>query len=130
MVSPDPDVLRGGLTNKHIDVAELLKHTRCEATHPHILKGEKKGDQLIYKTPAPDFELSSFVLHHDESARFRPVTAEILLLIDGQATILHKDHTVVLKKGQPAALVLPGDEIVIHADEPAWIFKASVPQPN
>ncbi|RYF88287.1 MAG: mannose-6-phosphate isomerase, class I, partial [Chitinophagaceae bacterium] len=129
MASSD-NVLRGGLTNKHIDVAELLKHTRCEATHPHILKGEKKGSEQVYKTPAPDFELSSFRLHHDDTARFTPVTAEILLLIDGQATIFHGDHKVVLRKGQPAALVLPGHEIRLHAEEPAWVFKASVPLPN
>jgi mannose-6-phosphate isomerase len=129
MASSD-NVLRGGLTNKYIDVPELLKHTRCEATHPRILTGEKRGHEQVYQTPAPDFELSSFKLHHDDTARFTPVTAEILLLIDGQATLIHNDEKVLLKKGQPSALILPGHEIQLHAEEPAWIFKASVPQPK
>ncbi len=126
MASSD-NVLRGGLTNKHIDVPELLKHTRCEATHPHILKGEKKGAEIVYKTPAPDFELSSFVLHGDDNASFTPFTAEILLLIDGQVEIMNQETKVILKKGQPSAFVLPGHEVRIHAKEPSWVFKATVP---
>lgn len=42
MASSD-NVLRGGLTSKHIDVPELLKHVKCEATHPDILPGLKTG---------------------------------------------------------------------------------------
>ena len=126
MASSD-NVLRGGLTNKHIDVPELLKHVKCEATHPKILKGEKKGKELIYKTPAPDFELSSFILHDGDSVSLTPFTAEILLLIDGQVEITNKGNKVILKKGQPSALALPNNEVSIHATEPAWLFKASVP---
>jgi mannose-6-phosphate isomerase len=38
MASSD-NVLRGGLTNKHIDVPELLKHVTCEPTYVEILEG-------------------------------------------------------------------------------------------
>jgi len=126
MASSD-NVLRGGLTNKHIDVKELLKHVKCEATHPRILKGEKAGAELIYKTPAPDFELSSFILHDGDSISFVPQTAEILLLVDGQVTIMNKDNKIIMKKGQPSAIVLPGNEVRISATEPSWLFKAGVP---
>ncbi|HKZ64838.1 MAG TPA: mannose-6-phosphate isomerase, class I [Chitinophagaceae bacterium] len=128
MASSD-NVLRGGLTNKHIDVKELLRHVKCEPTHPTIVKGEKKGNQLIYKTPAPDFELSSFILHHGDSVSFVPYTAEILLLVDGQAEISNKGNKVILKKGQPAAIVFAGNEneVRILATEPSWLFKAGVP---
>lgn len=126
MASSD-NVLRGGLTNKHIDVNELLKHVKCEATYPKILKGEKTGAELIYKTPAPDFELRSFILHDGDSVSFIPQTAEILLLADGHAAITNKQNKIVLKKGQPSAIVLPGNELKITATEPSWLFKASVP---
>jgi len=126
MASSD-NVLRGGITNKHIDVSELLKHVKCEATHPKILKGEKKGDELIYKTPAPDFELSSFILHGSDSVSFVPHTAEILLLVDGQVEITNKGNKVILKKGQPSAIVFPGNEVKLSATEPSLIYKAGVP---
>jgi len=126
MASSD-NVLRGGLTNKPVNVPELLKHVKCEATYPAILKGEKAGAEHIYKTPAPDFELSSFTLHHNDRISFVPYTAEILLLVDGEAEISNKESKVVLKKGQPSALVLPGHEVKVTAAEPSWLFKATVP---
>ncbi|MEP7375015.1 MAG: mannose-6-phosphate isomerase, class I [Chitinophagaceae bacterium] len=126
MASSD-NVLRGGLTNKHIDVPELLKHVKCEATHPNILKGDKAGAEHIYKTPAPDFELSSFILHDGDSVSFVPHTAEILLLVDGQVEISDKEQKVILGKGQPSAIVLPGNEVRLSATEPSWLFKATVP---
>ena len=119
--------MRGGLTNKHIDVPELLKHVKCEATHPEILKGVKNGLELTYKTPAPDFELSSFSLHKGDSISFIPHTAEVLLLIEGQTEISNTDSKVILEKGQPSAIVFPGHEIKVTANEPSWLFKATVP---
>jgi len=127
MASSD-NVLRGGLTNKHIDVPELLKHVKCEVTHPHVLKGEKKGSELIYKTPAPDFELSSFMLNKGEQVSFTAQTAEVLLLVEGDATIADKNNSVTLKRGQPSALILASDEVVVFANEPSWFFKAGVPE--
>ena len=126
MASSD-NVLRGGLTKKHIDVPELLKHVKCEATHPRVLKGEKAGAEHIYKTTAPDFELSSFTFHDGDSISFIPNTADILLLVDGHVEISHKEQTVILEKGQPSAIVLPGKEVRLSATGPSWLFKATVP---
>lgn len=126
MASSD-NVLRGGLTNKHIDVPELLKHVKCEATHPEIIREIKKGNEIVYKTPAPDFELSSFILHNGDDISFTPHTAEILLLIDGQAEISNRDSKVIIQKGQPSAILFPGHEVKMTAQEPSWLFKATVP---
>ncbi len=53
------NVLRGGLTPKHIDVPELLKNIRFEATEPNIILGKSvDGPIAVFQTPAPDFELS------------------------------------------------------------------------
>jgi mannose-6-phosphate isomerase len=128
MASSD-NVLRGGLTNKHIDVPELLKHVKCEAIYPEILKGVKNGKEIVYKTPAPDFELSSFILHNGDSISFTPHTAEILLLIDGQTEISNPENKIDLKKGQPSAIVFPRHEVSVTAKEPSWLFKATVPIP-
>jgi mannose-6-phosphate isomerase len=126
MASSD-NVLRGGLTSKHIDVPELLKHVKCEATHPEIIRGIKRGNEIVYKTPAPDFELSSFILHNGNSVSFTPHTAEVLLLIDGQTEISSRDSKIILLKGQPSAIVFPGHEVKVTAQEPSWLFKATVP---
>lgn len=126
MASSD-NVLRGGLTNKHIDVKELLKHVKCEPTRPDILTGKKIGDELVYQTPAPDFELGSFRLAKDETISLVASTAEILLLAEGRVEITNKNNMVVLEKGSPAALILPGDKIKIKGSEKSLLFKATVP---
>lgn len=57
------NVLRCGLTPKHIDVPELLRIVRFEATEPGILRPEASpsGEEL-YETPVDEFRLSRFDL--------------------------------------------------------------------
>ncbi|WP_031080826.1 mannose-6-phosphate isomerase, class I [Streptomyces sp. NRRL WC-3549] len=57
------NVLRCGLTQKHVDVPELLRIVRFEATEPDILRPEASstGEEL-YETPVDEFRLSRYVL--------------------------------------------------------------------
>ncbi|MFF1500946.1 mannose-6-phosphate isomerase, class I [Streptomyces sp. NPDC058316] len=57
------NVLRCGLTPKHIDVPELLRIVRFEATDPGVLRPEASpsGEEL-YETPVDEFRLSRFDL--------------------------------------------------------------------
>jgi mannose-6-phosphate isomerase len=126
MASSD-NVLRGGLTNKHIDVKELLKHTKCEPTHPAILSGEKQGAQTVYKTPAPDFELSSFELKEGESVSVDIVTTDILLLVEGAVEITSRHGSVQIGLGNPSAVLFPGKDTVLKASQDSLVFKATVP---
>ena len=41
LMANSDNVLRGGLTPKHIDVPELMKHTTFEGIVPNVMKGEK-----------------------------------------------------------------------------------------
>lgn len=126
MASSD-NVLRGGLTTKHIDVKELLKHVKCEATVPRILTGETKGAETIYKTPAPDFELSVYHLQKDQKVTITSGTAEILLLTEGQVRLSANGETVELAIGVPSAVIFPGNAVEVAAKAGSVLFKASVP---
>ena len=127
MASSD-NVLRGGLTNKHIDVKELLKHVKCEATHVRILSGEQVSrTEKIYKTAAPDFQLSVFDLKTDDSVSFSPVTAEIILLTEGMAELDNGSGALKLEAGHPSAIVFPGKEVKLSSLTGATVFRASVP---
>lgn len=128
MASSD-NVLRGGLTNKHIDVKELLKHVKCEATYPAILNGDKKGQEVVYKTPAPDFELSSFELKKGDSMSLDVLTTDILLLTKGAVQVSSQHGTVEIKTGEPSAVLFPAKNTRLQALEDSLVFKATVPQP-
>ncbi len=126
MASSD-NVLRGGLTNKHIDVKELLKHVRCEATHVKILSGEQvSSTEKVYETSAPDFQLSVFELKAGDSVSFSPVTAEIILLSEGNAELDNGTGILRLEAGHPSAIVFPGKEVKLSITGGATVFRASV----
>ncbi|GAA0919857.1 mannose-6-phosphate isomerase, class I [Pseudonocardia zijingensis] len=51
------NVLRGGLTPKHVDVPELLRVLDFRSTPPPIVEGKPDGDWVRYDTPAEEFLL-------------------------------------------------------------------------
>lgn len=124
------NVLRGGLTTKHIDVKELLKHVKCEATRPDIITGELIHNERVFHTPVPDFRLSVFEVKAGESASFIPTGIEILLLTEGKSKIDEEEKAIQLQYGHPAAVILPGQTVYLRAEETSTIFRASVPIHN
>ncbi|WP_168797447.1 mannose-6-phosphate isomerase, class I [Neolewinella litorea] len=59
LMANSDNVLRGGLTPKHIDVEELLRHTTFESVDPELLLPVPADNPWReYPTPAPDFSLS------------------------------------------------------------------------
>ena len=123
------NVLRGGLTTKHIDVKELLKHVKCEATNPYIIRGEQlSAYEKQYKTPVKDFQLNMFELKEHEVATATSSSTEILLTTEGDVRINQGETELELSMGNPAAAVLPGTVYSIRGVSPASVvFRASVP---
>ncbi|WP_330175532.1 mannose-6-phosphate isomerase, class I [Streptomyces sp. NBC_01498] len=79
------NVLRCGLTPKHVDVPELLRIVRFEATDPAVLRPEasSSGEEL-YDTPIDEFRLSRYVLAPGATPRELTVgTPQILLCTEG-----------------------------------------------
>ena len=125
LMANSDNVLRGGLTPKHIDVPELLKHTRFEAVHPHILKGEPAANpaERIYSSPAPDFVVSQIKLQPGTIYENTAKAAEIMLVLHGSAVISGSD-TLDLQQGQ-SVFVAAGETYKMEGD--ALLYKASVP---
>ncbi len=120
------NVLRGGLTNKHIDVKALLRHVRCEATFPKIISGQAIGiAEKYYETPVSDFRLTVFELEVGDSAMFIPGGNEALVLVEGQARLSDGVNELLIAPGQPAAIAFPGQPVTIKAIDKATIFRAS-----
>lgn len=128
LMSNSDNVLRGGLTRKHIDVPALLKHVKCEATFPTIISGEKnENGEKLYKTPAPDFQLSVFELEAGDTVSFTPEHTEIVLLTKGLAELDDDNIALKLEPGVPSAVVLGGQTVYLAAAEKSTVFRASVP---
>jgi mannose-6-phosphate isomerase len=120
------NVLRGGLTTKHIDVQELLKHVKCEPTTPAIIKGDITPEQMKwYHTPAPDFGLCVFEMQAGDTVSFTPEGVEILLLTEGKVEADDDTVTVKLEPGSPSAVVFPGHTIYLAAAVNSIVFRAT-----
>ncbi|MEV4440268.1 mannose-6-phosphate isomerase, class I [Streptomyces sp. NPDC049577] len=120
------NVLRCGLTPKHVDVPELLRVVRFEAGAPHVLRPEADaGEEEVYETPVDEFRLSRYV--RAAGAPPRPLdarTPQILLCVAGTALLRGDDGTELeLGRGE-SAFVRAGERVELLGE--ATVFRATV----
>ncbi|GGZ48526.1 mannose-6-phosphate isomerase, class I [Streptomyces subrutilus] len=108
LLANSDNVLRAGLTPKHVDVPELLKIVRFASGDPAVLRPE--GDvEEVYETPIDEFRLSRFLLAPGGAPRLLPVdTAQILLCTAGAPHVgelgLAPGESVFVPAGEKAEL--------------------------
>jgi len=125
------NVLRGGLTPKHIDVPELLKHIHFQATVPQIIHGRKtENGAEIFQTSAPDFELSRFGLKKGESLALSSRSVEIFILLKGSLIIQEDGKKSFDRSRGQAWISFDGAVTTVKAGEDAVFFRASIPVIN
>ena len=120
------NVLRGGLTPKNIDIAELMKHIHFEAVDPWIIQGTVENGERVYKTPADDFQLSSFSLPQGGESSFETSTTDIIIVTNGRVRFNSGLQELELNKGE-AAVVFPGHPVTLHAAASTEVYRATVP---
>ncbi|AEW94386.1 MULTISPECIES: mannose-6-phosphate isomerase, class I [Streptomycetaceae] len=123
LMANSDNVLRCGLTPKHVDVPELLKVTRFEPGDPAVLRPEADaGGEEVYDTPIDEFRLSRHVLAADgDPRRLSPRTPQILLCTEGHAE-LTGDGTLTLHRGQ-SAFVPAGETVTLTGQ--GTVFRAT-----
>lgn len=128
LMANSDNVLRGGLTPKHVDVSELLKHVNFEETIPDIMKGELAPDGLErkFKCPTPDFELSKISLSNPDQYLSKVETGQILLLVEGEVMISEGSKELKLRKGD-AIFISAGSNYKMNSPSKVVIYKASTP---
>lgn len=95
------NVLRAGLTPKHIDVEELVKCTDFipKPMNTLLTHAEIKGCEHQFPVPVQDFKFSVF--QKPKKQQVEMTSAEILMPIDANVTLLAESgETLVLDKGQ------------------------------
>ncbi len=104
------NVLRCGLTPKHVDVPELLRIVRFESRDPGVLRPEAGPDgEEVYETPIDEFRLSRYVLPEGGATRDLTLTTpQILLCTEGS-----------VEAGEHA--LTPGRSVFVPAGEQAHV---------
>ncbi len=125
------NVLRGGLTPKHVDVPELLRVLDfTPVTDPRVAT-RTDGIEVLYQTPATEFAASVLTLGpghvgHETDVAVRHDGPQILVCTGGSATVRAKTGDVALAAGAAAWVAADDGPIRIVADEPTTIFRATV----
>ncbi|CAB1080123.1 Mannose-6-phosphate isomerase (EC [Olavius algarvensis Delta 1 endosymbiont] len=129
LMANSDNVLRGGLTAKHIDLPELLKVANFEPRPVELLKTKKLGpNENLYVTPANEFVLSSISLSRPnpyQSPTSRSV--EILMCTSGAAALhdIGAGTDLAIKQGDSVLIPAAVKGYRINGD--AVLYKAAVP---
>lgn len=102
VLASSDNVLRGGLTGKHVDVPELLRVVDVTDGPPPLMTPKQVGPgQVAYRPPVPDFRLDTFELAA-EPVDIGVSGPRILLTVEGTATLTAGPRTLSLPRGTSA----------------------------
>ncbi len=120
------NVLRGGLTEKHIDTEELARVLDLTPRPPEIHRGEARGsNETVFEVPVRDFELSRIDL--DAAAAWQSEeqrAVEILLCTEGNATLVAGEKSLSLRTGQSVLVAAAGPTYTLEGE--GCFFRATV----
>jgi mannose-6-phosphate isomerase len=97
------NVLRGGLTSKHVDVPELLRVLQPAPGAPRVVTAQPAAaGEEVYPTEFREFRMSRIRLHDGSTVTLNPVGPEILLCLEGQVSARSGAHRLLLGRGESA----------------------------
>ena len=121
LMANSDNVLRGGLTRKHVDVPELMEVLDFSPVPPHPLRAERAGPEWVYRTTAEDFRLSR--LEEGPTAALPGEGAQILLCTRGRAELRRGEVTLVLRQGESA--FVPAGWAPVQVRNEGQLFRAT-----
>jgi mannose-6-phosphate isomerase len=130
LMANSDNVIRGGLTSKHIDLPELVNILDFTPHIPDILRPEK-GDtsEAFYPVTAEEFMLSVISLNSKDAIYESQISrsAEIMICTEGDGRVTYHGKGEVLDFHRGMSMFIPAsvDRYLIQGE--ATIYKASVP---
>jgi len=130
LMANSDNVLRGGLTPKHVDVPELLRVLRFDETAIDVLTPEPRGaGERAYRTDVDEFRLS--VIEVDERTSYAGAEergVEIAICTKGSARIVavESGNTVTVSRGM--SFLVPASVRRYRIEGSATLYRASVPR--
>lgn len=129
LMANSDNVLRGGLTPKHVDVPELLNVLNFEERELDILSPIVSNEcERIYSSRAEEFVLSVITLKRDLTC-YSPTnrSVEILLCTDGEAIITDFGNNDKLAFDRGKSIIIPSAVKKYCIEGNATLYKAAVP---
>ncbi|PID74038.1 MAG: mannose-6-phosphate isomerase, class I [Desulfobacterales bacterium] len=135
LMANSDNVLRGGLTPKHMDIPELMRVLRFSAGPPKVRdglpaalpeEGAFEAVEFFHETPAREFLLSMLRIPAGR-ARSHVVTGpEILLCVSGEAEV-RSGGMAPVRVFRGHSVLATGRAGSVHLSGPAVLYRAAVP---
>ena len=122
LLANSDNVVRAGLTSKHIDVPELLKLTDPAVGVPVIGPRPLGGGVAVYDSPAPEFRLYRAELGPVEVTLPGAGCARVVLCTEGAGAL--RASSGALKAARGESCYLPARDGAVTASGPAVLFIA------
>lgn len=123
LMANSDNVLRGGLTPKHVDMNELMQHVLFKPTNPAVMEGTPiNATEVNYPCPVSDFGLSKLAIKAGESYTIHTQSIEMLLVMEGQMELQGQ----IYQAGE-VALIKPEQAISIGSSKGGLIFRSFAP---
>ena len=128
LMANSDNVLRGGLTPKHVDVQELLKVLNFGSSGKNILKPVKKGEGVFkYQTPSDEFVLEHYLVDENKSVEVEnEKSLKILLCISGNAVLSSSSGNISISGGD--SIFIPASVSSFSLVGSAEIYSAGIPR--
>ncbi len=122
------NVVRAGLTPKLKDMAALAEVLAYDLGPARLLDGTVSGDDVVYATPAAEFEVARWALAPGTARREAGGRPAILLVTAGEVRLAWPEGgAMALQRGQSALIPALLPEYGLAADRVAQVFRAAVP---
>jgi mannose-6-phosphate isomerase len=120
LLANSDNVVRAGLTAKHVDVPELLKLTDPAVEVPVIEPRPLGGGVSVYDSPAPEFRLYRAELGPGE-VTLPGGGARIVLCVDGVGTLRASSGTLKVARGESCYLSAADGAVAVSGPATAFI---------
>jgi len=120
------NVIRGGLTPKHVDIEQLLKIIDCSEIVPQIIAPAPQNQVYTYPTPIADFALSNMPYAKNTEIFDRTSNGTILLVMAGEMTLEARQQKLTLKQGQ-AAFIEADTDYRVYGMQEGYAVLAGLP---
>lgn len=125
------NVLRGGLTPKHVDVPELLRVLDFTPVADARVPTHRDGIELVYDTPAPEFAASVVTLDGDDVGHEVVVPArhpgpQILICAEGSVTARTASSEVRMERGTAAWVAADDGPLRLESAQRCRVFRTTV----
>ncbi|MCB0931304.1 MAG: mannose-6-phosphate isomerase, class I [Mycobacterium sp.] len=125
------NVLRGGLTPKHVDVPELLRVLNFTPVADARAAVHRDGIELSYDTPAPEFAAAVLTLDGAQlgcevDAPAHHSGPQILVCTKGAVTVRSATGEVRMGRGEAVWVAAEDGPIRLESEQPSQVFRATV----